>query len=61
MKKNNILGIRKNILKSLSAEGKQNRDRRVPRSGLQSPHKSVWVRVYESNSDSGLLTVTGLP
>ena len=59
--KKNILGIRTNILKSLSAEGKQNRDRRVPRRSLQSPHKSVWVRVYESNSDAGLLTVTRLP
>ena len=51
----------KKYIKSLSAEGKKNRDHRVARSSLQSPHKSVWVRVYESNSDSGLLTVTGLP
>ena len=50
----------KNYINSLSPTGKKNRDRRIPRESLQSPEESVWKSVYESDSDSGLLTVTGL-
>jgi hypothetical protein len=50
----------KNYINSLSPTGKKNRDRRIPRESLQSPEESVWKSVYESDSDSGILTVTGL-
>lgn len=45
----------------LSSEGRQRRDRRLPRPSLLHPHEDTtpWMRLYSSKNDAALITVTG--
>ena len=43
----------------LDEEGRQRRDRRLPRASLLLPSDSAWERLYQSSNDQALITVTG--
>jgi hypothetical protein len=45
--------------KLIDTEGRQRRDRRIPRSALQTPGCSAFDRLYNSGNDQALITVTG--
>ena len=51
---------RKVFYRSLSAAAKRLRDSRIPRIALQDPSKSSWRKLYTSNNDQALITLTGL-
>ena len=51
---------RKVFYRSLSAAAKRLRDSRIPRIALQDPSKSSWQKLYTSNNDQALITLTGL-
>jgi hypothetical protein len=44
----------------LSLEGRQRRDRRIPRAALLPPSHSCWMRLYLSGNEQALITVTGM-
>jgi hypothetical protein len=43
----------------LNLEGRQRRDRRIPRAALLDPSASPWAKLYVSRSEQALITVTG--
>ena len=43
----------------LTLEGRQRRDRRIPREALLHPKQSAWQKLYSSKNDQALITVTG--
>ena len=43
----------------LNEEGRQRRDRRIPRCALVDPQFSPWQKVYKSGDDGAMITVTG--
>ena len=43
----------------LNLEGRQRRQRGIPRVSLLDPDKSPWQRLYSSGNDQALITVTG--
>ena len=43
----------------LTLEGRQRRDRRIPRESLLPPALSPWARLYASGNDQALITITG--
>ena len=51
---------RKKFYKTLSKVNRRIRDRRIPRMSLQDPHESSWRRLYMSNNESAMITLTGL-
>jgi len=51
---------RKAFYRSLGREPRRRRDRRIPRIALQDPHQSAWRKVYNSQSDQAMITLTGL-
>ena len=51
---------RKVFYRGLSRASKRLRDRRIPRVALQDPSRSAWNKLYTSNSDQALITLTGL-
>ena len=51
---------RKEFYTLLSELEKSRRYRRIPRCALPLPHDSPWRRVFFSNSDQALITLTGL-
>jgi hypothetical protein len=44
----------------LSRAEKRRRDRRIPRISLQDPHESSLRKLYHSNNDQAMMTLTGL-
>jgi hypothetical protein len=50
---------RKDFYLTLSDESKRVRQRRLPRMSLLSPHNSPWRKLYNSQSDQGMITLTG--
>jgi hypothetical protein len=44
----------------LSLEGRQRRDRRIPREALLPPSHSAWMRLFLSGNDQALITVIGM-
>jgi DDE superfamily endonuclease len=55
-----ILNAQHNYFRDrLSLEGRQRRDRRIPRESLLPPALSPWARLYASRNDAALITVTG--
>ena len=51
---------KKSFYKSLCAEEKRRRDRRIPRPGLQLPRLCSWQHLIQSENNQGLITLTGL-
>jgi hypothetical protein len=52
---------RKVFYRMLSRAEKKRRDRRIiPRISLQDPHESSWRKLYHSNNDQAMITLTGL-
>ncbi len=49
----------KRFHRSLSIEDRQLRQRRIPRISLQDSHQSSWRRLYHSENDQALITLTG--
>jgi hypothetical protein len=43
----------------LSPEGRQRRDRNIPRNALLVPHESPWQKMFRSGDDGACITVTG--
>jgi hypothetical protein len=50
---------RKDFYNTLSDESKRVRQRRLPRMSLLSPHNSPWRKLYNSQNDQGMITLTG--
>ena len=50
----------KRFYRALCNEDRQLRQRRIPRISLQDAHKSSWRRLYYSENDQALITLTGL-
>ena len=50
----------KRFHRALSHEERQLRQRRIPRISLQDAHNSSWRRLYYSDNDPALITLTGL-
>ena len=51
---------KKLFYKSLTAHQKRLRERRIPQPALQAPSDSAWSKLYSSNNDQALITLTGL-
>jgi hypothetical protein len=49
----------KRFLRALSHEERRLRQRRIPHISLQDAHKSSWRRLYHSENDQALVTLTG--
>ncbi len=54
------LRYRKEFYRLLSESEKRKRHRRIPRCALPLPQESPWRRVFYSNSDQALITLTGV-
>ena len=50
---------RKAFYKKLSAAEKRRRDRRIPRVALHFPKVSAWRKLYSSDNDQAMITLTG--
>ncbi len=50
---------RKNFYLMLSDDSKRVQQRRLPRVSLLSPRKSPWSKLYKSQNDQGMITLTG--
>jgi hypothetical protein len=50
---------KKLFYRSLSIEDRQLRQQRIPRISLQDSHQSSWRRLYHSENDQALITLTG--
>jgi hypothetical protein len=50
---------RKDYYNSLDAEAKQIRQRRFGRDSLLNQKRSPWRKLYRSNDDQGMITLTG--
>ena len=46
-------------MRYLTYEGRQRRDRRIPRVALVDPKQSPWQKLYSSGNNQALVTVTG--
>ena len=51
---------RKVFYQMLSIQERRKRDRRIPRLALHLPQDSAWRKLYSSNNDQALITLTGL-
>ena len=50
---------KRSFINKLNAEGRRRRQRKLPRAALQDPNHSAWTKLFMSQDDGALITVTG--